>query len=285
MTFAIDHIGLLVTNDPTVGDGPLGIVRDVALVIDEGMVVAIEPAGVSADDGVDTGGRCVIPGFVDSHTHLVFAGDRSDEFVARMAGAPYQAGGINTTVAATRAASQAELTVALQARLVEAHRNGITSLEIKSGYGLTVADEARLLQVAATVTQETTLLGAHVVPPEYAGRADDYVELVRTAMLDAAPRRPAGSTRSARSVRSTPTSAAPSSPRLPSGGSARASTPTSSGSGRACSSRSGSGARRPTTAPTSPTPTSRHSPVRRPWPPSCPLPTSRPASRTRTHVV
>ena len=187
MTYVIDHIGLLVTNDPTVGDGPLGIVRDAALVIDAGSVVAIERAGVSADDGFDAGGRCVIPGFVDSHTHLVFAGDRSDEFVARMAGAPYQAGGINTTVNATRAATDAELTSSLLARLHEARHNGITSLEIKSGYGLTVADEARLLAVAATVTDETTLLGAHVVPVEFAGRADDYVELVRTAMLDAAP--------------------------------------------------------------------------------------------------
>jgi imidazolonepropionase len=187
VTFAIDHIGLLVTNDPSVGDGPLGIVRDAALVIEDGSVVAIERAGVSADDGVDADRRCVIPGFVDSHTHLVFAGDRSDEFVARMAGAPYQAGGITTTVAATRTASEAELTASLHVRLHEAHRNGITSLEIKSGYGLTVDHEARLLQVAATATQETTLLGAHVVPPEFAGRADDYVELVRTAMLDAAP--------------------------------------------------------------------------------------------------
>ena len=100
MTYVIDHIGLLVTNDPTVGDGPLGIVRDAALVIDAGSVVAIEPDGVSTDDGFDARGRCVVPGFVDSHTHLVFAGDRSDEFVARMAGAPYQAGGINTTVTA-----------------------------------------------------------------------------------------------------------------------------------------------------------------------------------------
>ncbi len=186
MTFAIDHIGLLVTNDASVGDGPLGIVHDTALVFEGDRVVAIEPAGVQADAGLDVGGRCVIPGFVDSHTHLVFAGDRSDEFVARMAGAAYQAGGITTTVAATRAASVAELAASLYRRVHEAHRNGITSLEIKSGYGLTVDDELRLLRVAATVTPETTLLGAHVVPPEYAGRADDYVDLVCTTMLDAA---------------------------------------------------------------------------------------------------
>ena len=78
MTEAIDHIGLLVTNDPTVGDGPLGLRRDVALVVDRGRVVASEPAGVQADRGVDAGGRCLIPVFVDSHTHLVFAGDRGD---------------------------------------------------------------------------------------------------------------------------------------------------------------------------------------------------------------
>ena len=187
MTYAIDHIGLLVTNDPTLGEGPLGVRRDVALVVDGGVVVAIEPAGVQADDGYDAAGRCVLPGFVDSHTHLVFAGDRSDEFVARMAGAPYEAGGINVTVAATRAASDAELADGVQRRLSEARRNGITTVEIKSGYGLTAPDEARLLRVAGEVTPETTFLGAHVVPAEYAGRADDYVHLVRTDMLDALP--------------------------------------------------------------------------------------------------
>lgn len=186
MTYAIDRIGLLVTNDPTIGEGPLGIRRDVAVVVDAGRVVAIEPAGVQADDGFDAAGRCVIPGFVDSHTHLVFAGDRGDEFVARMAGAPYRAGGIATTVAATRAAPDAELERLLHGRVHEARRNGITTLEIKSGYGLTVAHEERLLRIAGGVTTDTTLLGAHVVPPEYAGRADDYVELVRTDMLAAA---------------------------------------------------------------------------------------------------
>ena len=187
MTYAIDHIGLLVTNDPTVGDGPLGICRDVALVVDGDTVAAIAPAGVQADDGFDAGGRCVIPGFVDSHTHLVFAGDRSDEFVARMAGAPYAAGGIATTVAATRDATDGELGRLLDARVAEARRNGITTSEIKSGYGLTVTDEARLLRIARSATGETTFLGAHVVPPEFAGRSDDYVALVCGPMLDALP--------------------------------------------------------------------------------------------------
>jgi imidazolonepropionase len=187
VTYAIDRIGVLVTNDPAAGEGPLGVLRDVAVVIDGGVVAAIAPAGVQADDGFDAGGRCVIPGFVDSHTHLVFAGDRSDEFVARMAGAPYEAGGINVSVEATRGATDGELTASLERRVTEARLNGITSLEIKSGYGLTVTDEARLLRVAATATPETTFLGAHVVPGEYVGRPDDYVQLVCHEMLDALP--------------------------------------------------------------------------------------------------
>jgi imidazolonepropionase len=128
----------------------------------------------------------VIPGFVDSHTHLVFAGDRSEEFAARMAGAPYEAGGIRTTVAATRAATDQELAELAEARLAEAWRAGITTVEVKSGYGLTPSDEARCLRLARRLTTETTFLGAHVVPPEYEGRADDYVRLVCGPMLAAA---------------------------------------------------------------------------------------------------
>jgi len=185
MTLVIDNIGLLVTNDPEHGDGPLGVRRQVALVLDGDRVLAVEGAGALADERIDAEGRCVIPGFVDSHTHLVFAGDRSDEFVARMAGQPYQAGGILTTVAATRAASDGELTTALARRVAEARANGVTTFEVKSGYGLTVGDERRLLDVAGEVTPETTLLAAHVVPPEFAGRADDYVALLCGEMLDA----------------------------------------------------------------------------------------------------
>jgi imidazolonepropionase len=183
----VDDIGLLVTNDPAIGDGPLGIVRDAAVVVADGSVVSIEPAGAAADERVDAGGRCVIPGFVDSHTHLVFDGDRSDEFAARMAGAPYAAGGINVTVDATRQASDDRLRHLVERRLSEAHRAGTTTIEVKSGYGLTVAHERRLLDIAAAVTPETTFLGAHVVPPEFAGRADDYVALVCGEMLDAVP--------------------------------------------------------------------------------------------------
>ena len=191
MTLVIDNIGLLVTNSVEHGDGALGLRRDVALVLDGDTVHAIEPCGAVGDARVDADGRCVIPGFVDSHTHLVFAGDRGDEFVARMAGAQYQAGGILTTVAATRAASSDELRRGLAARRAEARRNGITSLEIKSGYGLTTAHELRALEIASGETEDTTLLAAHVVPPEYEGRADDYVALICDEMIDAV----AGTTR------------------------------------------------------------------------------------------
>ena len=182
----IDRIGLLVTNDPGLGEGPLGIVRDAAVVVESGRVAAVTGAGAAGDDRIDAGGRCVLPGFVDSHTHLVFAGDRSDEFAARMAGAPYEAGGIRVTVDATRAASDDALTSAAAVRRAEAWRQGITTVEVKSGYGLTPADERRCLRVAETVTPHTTYLGAHVVPPEFDGRPDDYVELVCGPMLAAA---------------------------------------------------------------------------------------------------
>jgi len=180
MTTVVSDIGLLVTNDPAVGE-----LRDAHLVIDGGNVVeagsGIAPA---ADDRVDAGGRCVIPGFVDSHTHLVFAGDRAAEFAARMAGSPYAAGGINVTIAATRAATDAELRALAAARLAEARRAGITTTEIKSGYGATVGDEARLVRLAAELTPEVTFLGAHVVPE--GEDADAYVELVCGEMLAAA---------------------------------------------------------------------------------------------------
>ena len=131
------------------------------------------------------GGRAVLPGFVDSHTHLLFAGDRAPEFAARMAGQRYDGGGIRTTVAATRAATDEQLTANLLRHLGEMRRQGTTTVEVKSGYGLTVADEARSLAVAARVTPETTFLGAHVVPPEHAADPDGYVELVTGPMLEA----------------------------------------------------------------------------------------------------
>ena len=181
----IDDIGLLVTNDSALGEGPLGIVADAALVIEDGEVVAVERAGAAGDAHHDAGGRCLIPGFVDSHTHLLFAGDRAEEFAARIGGAPYEAGGIRITTEATRAATDGELLALAQARRSEARAAGITHQEIKSGYGLTVESEARLCRLAAELTDDVTFLGAHLVPPEYEGHADDYVGLVCGEMLDA----------------------------------------------------------------------------------------------------
>jgi len=184
-TLAIDAIGLLVTCDPALGEGELGLVRDAALVIEDGLVVAIAPAGAAADERFDAGGRCVIPGFVDSHTHLVFAGDRAQEWADRMAGRPYRAGGILTTVEATAAAATGELRALAAARRLEGLRAGITHVEVKSGYGLTVAGELAQCRLAAELTADATFLGAHVVPAAYAERPDDYVELVCGAMLAA----------------------------------------------------------------------------------------------------
>jgi imidazolonepropionase len=181
----VDDIGLLVTGEPSLGEGPLGLVRDAALVLDGERVAGIEAAGAAGDDRLDARGRCVIPGFVDSHTHLVFAGDRADEFAARMAGRPYAASGIRVTTDATRAASEDELRALARARRAEALRAGITHIEIKSGYGLEPDAERRSCAVAAELTDDVTFLGAHVVPPEYEGRADEYVDLVCGEMLDA----------------------------------------------------------------------------------------------------
>jgi imidazolonepropionase len=184
-TVAIDNIGLLVTNDPALGEGPLGIVRDAALVIHGGKVAAVERTGAAVDHRIDAGGRCVIPGFVDCHTHLVFAGDRAEEFAARMAGAPYAAGGIRSTVARTREASSETLRELAQIRRRDALRAGITHLEVKSGYALDVAGERRLCELGGELTDDVTFLGAHLLPPEYDHRSDEYVSLVCGEMLDA----------------------------------------------------------------------------------------------------
>lgn len=185
----ITGIGQLVTNDSTLGDGsPLGLVDGPAAVIVVGGRVAwVGPvaSAPAADTAYDVGGRAVIPGFVDSHSHLVFAGDRSEEFAARMSGTPYSAGGIRTTVAATRAASDEQLAANIARHVGEMRRQGTTTVEIKSGYGLTVVDEARSLALARQATEETTYLGAHVVPPEYADDPGGYVDLVTGPMLEA----------------------------------------------------------------------------------------------------
>jgi imidazolonepropionase len=182
-------ISELVTNDPSLGDGSaLGVLTDAALVVQSGLVAWVGPAADApeADRMVDAEDGAVVPGFVDSHAHLVFAGDRAGEFAARMAGQPYTAGGIRTTVAATREAPDGRLRLNVALLCDEALHQGTTTIEIKSGYGLTVADEARSLAVASEFTTETTFLGAHTVPSEYAGRADDYVALVCGEMLSAA---------------------------------------------------------------------------------------------------
>jgi imidazolonepropionase len=187
MSTLVTGIGELVTNDPSRDDGPLGVVADAALVVEHGHVAWAGPAAGApdADTRVDVGGRAVLPGFVDSHAHLVFAGDRAAEFEARMSGAPYDGGGIGTTVAATRRASDDELRGRLRALLAEMRAQGTTTVEVKSGYGLTVEDEARCLRLAAEVTSETTFLGAHVVPAEYADRREEYLALVTGPMLAA----------------------------------------------------------------------------------------------------
>ncbi|MFF8913771.1 imidazolonepropionase [Streptomyces sp. NPDC015032] len=187
-TTAITHIAALVTNDPSLhADSPLGLIRDAAVVIEDDRIVwtGESSRAPAADNAVDAGGRAAIPGFVDSHSHLVFAGDRTEEFNARMSGRAYSAGGIRTTVAATRAATDEELSANVARYLAEGLRQGTTTFETKSGYGLTVQDEARALRIAARHTEEVTYLGAHIVSPDYADDPAGYVALVTGEMLDA----------------------------------------------------------------------------------------------------
>ncbi len=181
-------IGELVTNDPVHDGTPIGLVRDAAVVLEGGRVAWVGPSreAPDVDAAREVGGRAVIPGFVDSHSHLVFAGDRAEEFAARMAGESYAAGGIRTTVAATRAATDEQLYDNVARLVAEMRRQGTTTVEIKSGYGLSVLDEARSLAVARQFTDETTFLGAHVVPPEYVEDPAGYVELVTGSMLRSA---------------------------------------------------------------------------------------------------
>ena len=188
MSVLITNISELVTNQP---DGQAGAgyaaVADAALVIDEGRVAWTGPASraPAADEAVDAAGRAVLPGFVDSHAHLVFAGERSAEFAARMAGQPYRAGGIRSTVAATRAATGEQLRANVGRLTAEMLAQGTTTFECKSGYGLTVQDEARGVAIAAEFTPEVTYLGAHVVPPEFEADPAGYIKLVCGPMLDA----------------------------------------------------------------------------------------------------
>src|SRR2546430_2163569 len=180
MSVLVTGIGELLTNDDE-----LGILTDAALIVDGERIVWVGPAARAqgADERVDLAGRAVLPGWVDSHTHLVFAGDRTAEFAARMAGKPYTAGGIAVTVAATRAASDTELADVLRRHVAEAVAQGTTYLETKTGYGLTVPDEVRSAVIAAEHADDVTFLGAHLVPVGW--DADAYVSLVCGEMLDA----------------------------------------------------------------------------------------------------
>jgi imidazolonepropionase len=207
-TELITNIGQLVTNvattdaaTPVSGTGArqdvarLGILHDAAVLVEEGLITWVGAAGdvPGAGRGTNRGidritdalGSSMIPGFVDSHSHLIFGGDRSAEFEARMSGQKYSAGGIRSTVAATRQASDSELRARTRGFLSEMLAQGTTTVEIKSGYGLSLEAETRLVRLAAEVTPEVTFLGAHVVPTEFAGRADDYVDLVVGEMLTA----------------------------------------------------------------------------------------------------
>jgi imidazolonepropionase len=184
-----DNIGELTTNDPTLGDeSVLGLISQAAIVVEKGRVAWVGARGDAppGDEIVDVQGAAVIPGFVDSHSHLVFAGDRAQEFAARMEGRPYSAGGIQTTVAATRAAPDDVLVANVAGLVAEMTRQGTTTVEIKSGYGLSTSQEARGLAIASQFTTETTFLGAHVVPPEFGDDPAGYVELVTGPMLVAA---------------------------------------------------------------------------------------------------
>jgi len=181
----IKNIGLLVTNNSEIDGIPLGLIENAALFIEHGKVkwVGASESAPTSEKVIDASGKCVIPGFVDSHNHLIFAGDRSQEFAARMNGQKYEAGGIAYTVDLTRKASDGDLLSNAKRLQHEALHSGTTTIEIKSGYGLTVKDEARSLSIAKQLTDETTFLGAHVVPSEFKGKADDYVDLVCGQML------------------------------------------------------------------------------------------------------
>lgn len=177
----ITGIATLVSND---GDPT----SDQAVVVEDGLVAWVGPdaQAPAADDKLDLAGRTLLPAFVDSHSHLVFAGDRSAEFTARMTGARYDGGGIATTVSATRAASDDELRALVAGRVAEMRSQGTGVVEIKSGYGLDLENELRSLRIAAEFTDEVTFLGAHVVPPEHRADRAAYVDLVCGPMLDAA---------------------------------------------------------------------------------------------------
>jgi len=186
-SFTLTNISQLVTNNSAIGDGDLGVITNAAITVTDGIVSWVGQAS-DADSSVpktDVGGRALIPGFVDSHSHLMFAGDRSQEFAARMAGVPYSAGGIKVTTDATRKASDDQLRNVAKSLIQEMHESGTTTVEIKSGYGLDVATEERSVRIASELTDEVTFLGAHVVAPEFSSDAEAYVDLITGEMLNA----------------------------------------------------------------------------------------------------
>jgi imidazolonepropionase len=183
-SIAFTNIATLVTNDVSFGDGELGVLREATLVVEDGLIASItqgKPSGV--DSVIDCAGKTLLPGFVDSHSHLIFAGDRAEEFSARSQGQKYTAGGIASTVDATRAASDSVLADNAQRLLNEALASGTTTIEIKSGYGLTAADESRSIEIAKSFTDETTLLAAHVIPQEFKAEPHAYVDLIINSII------------------------------------------------------------------------------------------------------
>ncbi|CAN7285204.1 imidazolonepropionase [Arthrobacter sp. LjRoot14] len=180
MSTLITNIAELMTQD-----AEHRVLKDAAVVIEGERISWIGPssAAPAADDAVDAGGRALLPGWVDSHTHLIFAGDRTAEFEARMAGESYSAGGIAVTTGATRGTSDFDLTRLALGRVAEAVSQGTTYLETKTGYGLDVENETRSARIASTVADEVTYLGAHLVPA--GDDPDEYTDLVCGPMLAA----------------------------------------------------------------------------------------------------
>lgn len=166
----------------------IDVVEDASLLFEDGLIKWIGNAAQApkADKTIDCTNKVVIPGFVDSHTHLIFGGDRSAEFAARMAGESYSAGGINFTVEKTRTASDAELRANAAGLIAEMYSSGTTHFEIKSGYGLTLEDEIRSLKIAREFTEDVTLMAAHVVPKEFESNRQGYIDLIINEMLPAA---------------------------------------------------------------------------------------------------
>ncbi|MBC3438848.1 imidazolonepropionase [Pseudomonas sp. BW16M2] len=184
----------------TMTDGRYAVIEDAAIVTSAGLIEWIGPRDdvppVAADRVVDLDGAWVTPGLIDCHTHAVFGGNRSGEFEQRLQGVSYaeiaaQGGGIASTVRATRAASEDELLASARQRVQALMRDGVTTIEIKSGYGLDLENERKMLRVARRlgeelpVTVRSTCLAAHALPPEYAGRADDYIDHICEQMLPA----------------------------------------------------------------------------------------------------